>query len=256
MGMTWKEKIAAWKDITRKPGYELKFYPAPGGKKAPFALIAPGGGYQAVCSFVEGEPFARELNKRGYSAFVLYYRVAKQAQYPAPQDDMARGLKEILDHAQQYNIQTEGFSIWGASAGGHLAASFGSDAVGYAHYGLPKPAAMVLVYPVITLGEHTHKGTRNNHLGKNAPADMVKKLSVQNLVTGNYPPTYIWNTLEDKTVPPINSRLFAQAAQEAGVECRYHCYNSGPHGCGLARGLACEGWFDEAVAFWQTHIGK
>ena len=253
MGMTWKEKFAAFKDVTRKPGYELKFYPAPGGKKAPFALIAPGGGYMAVCSFVEGEPFARELNKRGYSAFVVYYRVKKEAHFPAPQDDMARALREILDRAEEFNVETEGFSIWGSSAGGHLASSFGSDEVGYPTYGLPKPAAMVLVYPVITMGKDTHAGSRDSLLGKDAPAEMVEKLSVENLVTANYPPTYIWNNLDDQVVPPINSRLFAQAAEKAGIDYQYHCFHTGGHGCGLAKGLECESWFDEAVAFWQAH---
>lgn len=251
--MDLKTRLLAFRDINRRPGYDLKFYPAPGGKKAPFALIAPGGGYSMVCSFVEGEPFARELNKRGYSAFVLYYRVRKQAVYPNPQDDMARALRQILDHGEEYNVETTGFSVWGSSAGGHLAASFGTDALGYAKYGLPKPAAVVLVYPVITMGEHTHAGSRDNLLGKNAPEERVKALSIENCVTPDYPPAYIWNTQDDELVPSVNGRLFARAAEAAGVDCRYHCFPHGPHGLGLARGTACEGWFDEAVSFWETH---
>lgn len=256
MNMTRQERKAAAKDFFRKSGYELRHYPVPGGKKAPFALIAPGGGYAMVCGAIEGEPFAKELNKRGYSVFIVYYRVKKEARHPAPLDDIARAVREILDNAEKWNVEAEGFSVWGSSAGGHLAACFGTDSVGYAHYGLPKPAAMVLVYPVITMGEHTHKGSRNNLLGKKASPEMVKQLSVENLITANYPPTYIWNTLEDKTVPPINGQLFAEAAEKAGIVYQYHRYNFGAHGCGLAKGLECEGWFDEAVAFWQAQIHK
>lgn len=251
--MDLKTKFMALKDIYRRPGYELKFYPAPGGKKAPFALIAPGGGYSAVCSFVEGYPFARELNKRGYSAFVLYYRVRKQAIHPNPQDDMARALKQIQDNAEKFNVESSGFSVWGSSAGGHLAASFGTEAHGWAKYGLPKPAAMVLVYPVITMGECTHAGSRDNLLGKNASEDAVKQLSIENCVTPDYPPTYIWNTEDDELVPSVNGRLFAAAAEAAGVECRYRCFSHGPHGLGLAKGTECESWFDEAVFFWEQH---
>lgn len=256
MNLTWQERRAAARDYFRKSGYELRYYPAPGGKKASFALIAPGGGYATVCTAIEGEPFAKELNKRGYSAFIVYYRVKKEARHPAPLDDMARALKEILDNAEKWNVRTEGFSVWGSSAGGHLAACFGTESIGYVRYGLPKPAAMVLVYPVITMGRHTHKGSRNNLLGKNASPETRERLSVENLVTGQYPPTYIWNTLEDKTVPPVNGQLFAEAAEKAGIVYQYRQYQTGAHGCGLAKGLECESWFDEAVAFWQAQIIK
>ena len=42
---------------------------------APFAVICPGGGFSYVGSLHEGFPYAMELSKRGYSAFVLQYRV-------------------------------------------------------------------------------------------------------------------------------------------------------------------------------------
>jgi hypothetical protein len=41
---------------------------------APFALIAPGGGFSYVPSVHEGLPYAVEINNRGYNAFVLKYR--------------------------------------------------------------------------------------------------------------------------------------------------------------------------------------
>ena len=250
--MLSKEKLAAFRDATRPNCYELKFYPAPGGKKAPFALIAPGGGYGIVCSFVEGEPFARELNRRGYSAFVLYYRVRKKARYPKPQEDMARALKEILDNAEKYNVEPTGFSVWGSSAGGHLAASFGTERHGYAHYQLPKPAALVLVYPVVTMGAHTHAGSRDNLLGKDASPEAIDALSIEKQVTAAYPCAYIWNTEDDELVPAINGESLAAALQEAGIPCQYHRYPHGPHGLGLALGTDCQSWFDEAVAFWEA----
>ena len=49
------------------------------GKKHPFALLVPGGGYSMVCSFIEGVPFAKKLNAMGISAFILYYHVRKKA---------------------------------------------------------------------------------------------------------------------------------------------------------------------------------
>ena len=112
------------------------------GKRHPFAVVCPGGGYFMVCSFVEGVPLAKRLNDLGISVFIAYYRVRKKARYPGPQDDLARAVKTILERADHYMVEKEHYSIWGASAGGHLVASFGTDHMGYKHYGLPKPGAL------------------------------------------------------------------------------------------------------------------
>ena len=97
------------------------------GKKHPFAILVPGGGYSLVCSFIEGVPIARKLNQQGISAFIVYYRVKKKAAFPAPMDDLATAVKEIFSKAKEYNLDTENYSVWGASAGGHLTASFGTE---------------------------------------------------------------------------------------------------------------------------------
>lgn len=139
------------------------------GNTHPVALLVPGGGYGMVCSFIEGVPIARKLNKKGISAFILYYHIRNKALYPAPMDDLALAVREIREKREEYNIDFDGYSIWGASAGGHLAASFGTDNVGYAKYGLPKPAALILAYPVISMDlAITHGGSHDNLLGKKA----------------------------------------------------------------------------------------
>lgn len=79
------------------------------------AVICPGGGYSLVCSFMEGLPYAKKLNEMGYSAFVVHYRVKKKAKFPAPQDDLARAIKDILGRAGALNLDTEGYSVWGSS---------------------------------------------------------------------------------------------------------------------------------------------
>ena len=148
--------------------YELEYFPAPGGGKKPFALICPGGGYRFVMSCIEGEPYARALNEKGYTAFVLRYRTRKR-QIPAPQQDIARGVREILENAEKYEVQKEGYSVWGSSAGGHLAAGFGTKEYGYLHFGLPKPGVLILCYPVITWGSRPIRAVPITCLGKRHP---------------------------------------------------------------------------------------
>ena len=146
-------KIREFFDTFRKNEYELRPYLIKDGKTHPVAIICPGGGYRRVCSFVEGHPFAKKLNALGYHAIVVYYRVNVLARYPAPQEDLARAVREVHAKAGQWNLDMRGYSVWGSSAGGHLAASFGTKNMGYARYGLPKPGALILVYPVVTMGE-------------------------------------------------------------------------------------------------------
>lgn len=232
-------------DFHRPNEYALKPYLVNDGKPHPFAVICPGGGYGCVCSFVEGRPFAEQLNKLGYHAFVVYYRTKDKARYPHPQQDLKRAIEEIFAHAEEWNLDTDNWSIWGSSAGGHLVASYCTEA-----WGTPKPSALVLVYPVITMGEYTHKGSRDNLLGKNATEEMIEKLSAEKQVNSDYPPTFVWYGTADDCVPPLNTKMLAEALSQAGVPCTVEEYEGIGHGAGLAEGTVAEPWFRHAVEFW------
>ena len=77
-----------------------------------------------VCSFVEGMPIAKALNKCGYHAVVAYYRTKKKARFPNPHEDLKRAITDTFSHEEDWNLETDGWSLWGSSAGGYLAASF------------------------------------------------------------------------------------------------------------------------------------
>lgn len=221
------------------------------GKKHPVALLVPGGGYFMVSSFIEGVPIARKLNEKGISAFILYYRVRNRAAYPAPMDDLARAVREIRDNQDKYNLDLDNYSIWGASAGAHLAASFGTDNIGYRKYDLPAPGALVLAYPVISMDiAITHEGSHDNLLGKNASLLDEEMTSVEKHVGEDYPPTYLWCSPADKVVDPLNSRRMAKALAEKGIRHKFRVFENTDHGVGPGTGTNAEGWIDEAVDFW------
>ena len=224
------------------------------GKKHPVAVICPGGGYFKVCSFIEGVPFARYLNERGISAVIVYYRVGKKAAYPAPQDDLARAVREVYARAEELNLDlSKGYSLWGSSAGGHLAASFCTEHMGCAKYQLPKPAVLILTYPVITMErELSHKDTHDLLIGQNASREREDFASVEKHVTGVYPPTYIWCGDSDKTVPPENTRRMAAALEKAGVRYKCEIFPGVDHGVGPGTGTAAQGWLAHAVEFWKS----
>ena len=244
--MTFSDGMQAARDHWRPNRYGLVPYRIRDGKKHPFAVICPGGGYRTVCSFVEGKPIAKALNARRYHAFVVYYRTGKKAVYPHPQEDLKRAVEDVLSHSEEWNLEPEGWSLWGSSAGGHLAASFCSE-----DWGTPKPAALILSYPVITMGKLTHSDTRNNLLGKNADPAMIDRLSVERNIRSGYPPTFVWNGTADGSVDPENSRMLETALNAAGIRHSAEQYEGVGHGVGLARGTNAAPWFDHAVAFWE-----
>jgi len=249
--MSWEMRRQAFLDFHHKNEFGLVEHVIEDGEKHPFALIIPGGGYSVVCNYVEGKPFAQELNDRGISAFVLYYRVKKEARDSKPILDVAQALDYIFRHADELNLDTDNYSVWGSSAGGHLAAIFGTTQRGWPLFDLPKPGAIVLTYPVITMGPLTHPGSRDNFLGKYPSQEQINMASVEKLVNKDYPPTFIWCGADDHLVPPANSRMMHNALDACGVRNRLIEYPGVDHGVGLGKGLICEGWLDEAVRFWR-----
>lgn len=237
----------------RKNRYAIRPYLLKDGKKHPVAVICPGGSYRRVCSFVEGHPFARTLNAMGYHAVVVFYRTKELARFPNPQDDLARALRELQENAERWNLDMTGYSLWGSSAGGHLAASFGTESMGYSQYHLPKPGAMILAYPVVTMGARTHRESRRHLLGDDPSPEKIRETSVELQVTDAYPPTFLWWGSQDSSVDPENSRMLCQALEEHHIPCRCREYPDTGHGVGLGQGLPCEGWIADAVAFWETY---
>jgi len=246
-------KIREFFDTYRKNEYQLQPYLLRDGKTHPVAIICPGGGYRRVCSFVEGHPFAKRLNKLGYHAFVVYYRVRNLAVFPNPQDDLARAIREIRSHEADWKLDLRNYSLWGSSAGGHLAGSFGTETMGWKKYGLPKPGTVVLVYPVVTMGDETHAGSRNYHIGPYPRQDYIDLTSIEKQVTENYPPTFLWWGDQDETVDTANSLMLKQQLEAHDIPCLCREYKNVSHGVGIMKGLPCEGWFEDAVAFWEKH---
>jgi len=204
-------------------------------------VVCPGGGYGGLAQH-EGNDYALWLNQHGITAFVLKYRLGSNGyRHPAMLNDAARALRLVRSRAGEWKIDPNRVGIMGSSAGGHLASTL------LTHFDAGKPDADdpverqssrpdlgILCYPVITLGEYTHQGSKNNLLGKNPSPELVKLLSNELHVTKETPPCFIWHTYEDTAVPVENSLDFARAFRRAGAPFDLHIYQKGPHGIGLA----------------------
>ena len=221
-------------------------------------VICPGGGY-AMLAQHEGKNYALWLNENGIAGFVLKYRLGSSGyRHPVMLQDAARAIRTVRARAGEWQVDPERIGVMGSSAGGHLA----STILTHFDAGRPeaddpiervssRPTLGILCYPVITMGEKTHQGSKRNLLGENPPPQMVKLLSNELQVTSNTPPTFIWHTWEDTGVVPDNSLLFAQALQDARVPYSLHIFEKGRHGIGLANGHP---WTRDCL-FWLKERG-
>ena len=97
-----------------------------------------------------------------------------------------------------------------------------------------RPDLLVLLYPVITMGEMTHGGSKLYLLDKDPSPELVKLYSNELQVTSDTPPIFIAHAVSDPAVPIENSLMFADALRKAKVPFELHLYEKGPHGYGLA----------------------
>jgi dipeptidyl aminopeptidase/acylaminoacyl peptidase len=59
-------------------------------------------------------------------------------------------------------------------------------------------------------------------------------MSAELHVTAQTPPTFMFTTTDDHTVPVMNSVMFYSALVKAGVPAEMHVFQHGAHGSGLA----------------------
>jgi acetyl esterase/lipase len=218
-------------------------------------IICPGGAYVSLAIDKEGYKFAKWFNERGVTAFVLKYRLSswdlKGYMYPAQFDDATRAMRLVRAKAGEFGIDPARIGIMGFSAGGHLASTVGT----HFDYGNPdaedvierygsRPDFMILAYPVISMTTpYTHRFSREVLIGKDLNKDLAWYLSSELQVTTFTPPTFLFHTDADNTVPAENSVLFYQALRKVHVPAEIHVFEHGHHGVGLAKD-------DAALSIW------
>lgn len=193
-------------------------------------VVCPGGGYAGLASMHEGTQFAEWLNKKGITAFILKYRMPNGHKY-VPLEDAWQALRYVREHASELNINPHKIGIAGFSAGGHLASTVSTR---YATTGTStRPDFSILFYPVITMGEGTHQGSKNNLLGKSPASSDLYIFSNDTQVGVNTPPTILLLSDDDKSVPPVNSIKYYDALKKSNVPATMYIFPEGGHGWGM-----------------------
>ena len=226
-------------------------------------LVIPGGGYRIVAADHEGRQIAEWLNSLGVSAFVLQYRLGPRYHHPAPMQDAQRAIRMVRHNATKWAVDPARVGVLGFSAGGHLASTVAT------HFDLGAPDASdpidrlssrpdfaVLCYPVVSLADPVaHAGSRSHLLGETPDPKLVELLSNDRQVTASTPPTFLWHTADDTTVPVENSMRFFQALRDAKVPGELHVFAHGRHGLGLAQRDPVVSQWPQLCARWMASLG-
>ena len=197
----------------------LFFFKGNPGEK--FAVCNAGGGFAYVGAMQDSFPHALELSKKGYNAFALIYRPGAQTAC----EDLARAISFIFEHAEELEVDTDCYSLWGGSAGARMAAWLGS--YGPAAFGgndLPQPGAVIMQYT----GHSDY--------------------------TENDPPTYACVGENDGIASWRTMQQRLEVLDSLGIDTEFHKYPGLAHGFGIGIGTAAEGWVDDAVAFWENQM--
>lgn len=193
-------------------------------------VCCPGGAYYGVAMDHEGHDMARWMNSMGITFAVLRYRMPNGGHYDVPLSDAEQAMKIMHEHAAEWSLDTNKIGVMGFSAGGHLASTLAT------HYSSPdtRPGFQVLIYPVISMDAAiTHSGSRENILGKQPSASLIKNFSNELHVNSQTPPAFFAVSADDSLVPVANTLRYVQALADANVATSLQIYPTGGHGWGF-----------------------
>lgn len=201
-------------------------------------IICPGGGYEKL-SDREKDPVALYYFAKGFNTFILNYSINEDATDLNPLLELSDALVQIRNRASVFCVNPTEIAVIGFSAGAHLAASISTL---YNHPkiqkltdikdGLNSPDACLLCYPVISMkNDIAHIGSMEKVT--NNREELIELLSVEDHVTKDTCPTFIWHTQDDDCVTIQNSLTYVNALVKNNVPCEYHMFTNGEHGLSM-----------------------
>ena len=246
------------------PGF-YAFFPSQQENKGAAVIICPGGGFERLAYQISGVQLAKWFNTLGISAFVLNYRLPNSPDLKhreiAPLQDAERAMRVIRANAEKWSIEPDKIGVMGSSAGGHLAANLGIATEDVAKIGddLDKfsytPNFMILVSPVISMGEFAHATTKKNLLGENPSKELIDNYSLEKQVTATTPTAFIVLAADDKVVNPRNSLLFYNALMDKKIAASLHIFPNGGHNIAVRNNPGSTAEWTNLCELWLIETG-
>ncbi len=204
------------------------FIPESSNSNGAGVIVCPGGAYRILAYNKEGTEIAAWLNKIGYAAFVLQYRVPDKKE--GALQDAQRALRIVKSNAGKWKINPDQIGIMGFSAGGSLSARCATSfyrrtypPVDNADSLSCRPAFALLIYPA-----YLDQGPGNS---------LTPELTLSKYT----PPMFIFQTADDQY--GNSAIVMAAALRNAKIPVELHILPYGGHGYGLRPGKdAAETW--------------
>jgi len=238
-----------------EPTLEI-FLPKNQKQRTAAVIIFPGGAYSFLAYKEEGTSIAKAFAQNGIAAFVVKYRLPSRETMKdkslGPLMDAQQAIKMVRSKSDSWNLDPGKIGVAGFSAGGHLASTLVTH---FAKSYIPnqenislRPDFAILVYPVISMGDHlTHIGSKISLLGMQPTKEKLRMFSNELQVTKETPPTYLTHCGDDQIVDVNNSIVFYQALQKNGVHAELHLFPKGNHG--FTQRLPVSEWMDPMLVF-------
>jgi dipeptidyl aminopeptidase/acylaminoacyl peptidase len=234
--------VCEFRNAKGEPVFGIHYAPAnpecegPAGTLPPALVLAHGGptsmtdaGLKMRVQYYTSRGFAvLDVNYGGSTGFGRAYRERLDGQW---------GIADVADCAAAARILVrEGLAdpdkvaIAGGSAGGYTTlmalATTDAFAAGASHYGISDLGLLM---------EHTHKfesGYLHRLLGTTPSSwkAVCAERSPLNLIDGIRAPVILFQGLDDKVVPPEQSRLIVDKLKSRGIEVAYHEFPGEAHG--------------------------
>jgi acetyl esterase/lipase len=235
-------QVVAFKNAKRQTVYGIYYAPhnpehrGPRGALPPALVLAHGGptsmtdaGLKSRVQFYTTRGFAvLDVNYAGSTGYGRAYRERLDGQW---------GIADVADCAAAARHLGEAgladaakIAICGGSAGGYTTlmalATTKVFAAGSSHYGISDLALLLA---------HTHKfesGYLHRLMGT-TPSNWRKVFAARspiNLIDGIRAPVILFQGLDDKVVPPQQSRLIVERLKKRGIEVEYHEFEGEGHG--------------------------
>lgn len=237
------------------------YKPAKQDPKRTAVIIFPGGGYRGVSILKEGYNVARAFNEMGVTAFVVKYRTPSDRHMKdkrtGPLQDAQQAVATVRRDAAKWNIDPARIGVIGFSAGGHLAATTGTQfktpVLSQWRSADVRPDFLMLIYPVITFVDPAvHAGSRTMLLGDAPSQADMQRFSPQLAVSDETPPTFLIHAADDQTVPVANSIRFFEALQARKIPAQLMIYPAGGHGYGLNNATTDDRWIERCRQWLQS----
>ncbi|MGK3116499.1 alpha/beta hydrolase [Candidatus Pantoea formicae] len=252
--------------VTKVDSPEMIYVPPAGKNNHSAVLIIPGGGFSYIMQDAEGLDVAKVLSQKGYSSFVLLYRMPRDGSEINRNNafsDVQRAMRLIRGQATEYQIAANQIGVMGFSAGAFLAANVSNspDANNYTAVDAQdkisaRPDFTALIYPVLSLKNGvTHLGTRTAMYGKDISQQDIEQYSQEDRVTAKTPPTFLAQALDDGTASPKNTLQMFDALRQNHVKVEMHLFQQGGHGFGTGqkKNIPAKNW-PTLFSDWQASL--